>query len=512
VQTIIKFLAKIFFLNLKIKKLKMSVSDIEKFSLQEFSQKKMPASLPFKEIGTYLIDWSLLSTFHCYPKIFQYKNTVARILWSICFLLFGAITCWLVAQCYMDYVEYEVVTQIKVITERPITFPTITICQYNPFTTVFAQDLINNYSIQAFNKSIENMSFQEVVANLISISSLTKMLAAQTEYESKKNLGQEFQINYCLFNKKRCFKNQDFKNVYLFEHGYCVQFNSLSMSSSKTVTEAGKEFGLSLVMGPFVNSNKYPTAQSKGLVVYVHKPEFDPISSEGIQVKTGEETFISLKKTLSQVQPSPYGVCNDLSDFDSDIYKFMVNSNKTYRQYDCLNLCLQQVITKICGCYYTKYPMFDQAKACLNLTQLNCTNYIETGFANGYSQRCLDKCPLECESVTYDYSVSTLDFPSREFYETSINDRTFYKILSNTFGTNVTYDLYKENFLSLNVFLSSNKYTQIIEIPKISTIDLISGIGGSIGIFLGFSIFSLIEVLELLFQVIFISVFKKRIY
>jgi amiloride-sensitive sodium channel subunit alpha len=229
-------------------------------------------------------------------------------------------------------------------------------------------------------------------------------------------------------------------------------------------------------------------------------------------VKTGEDTFISLKKTLSQVQPSPYGACNDLSDFDSDIYKFMVDSNRAYRQYDCLYLCLQQVITKKCGCYYTRYPMFDQAKACLNKTELNCTNIYEQGFANGYSQRCLDKCPLECESVTYDYSVSTLDFPSREFYETFINDSIFSKNISDALGTNGTFDLYKENFLSLNVFLSSNKYTKIMEMPKISLIDLISGIGGSIGIFLGFSMFSLIEVLELLFQVLIIIIFKKRIH
>jgi hypothetical protein len=79
------------------------------------------------------------------------------------------------------------------------------------------------------------------------------MLTAQPNFDIKKNLGQEFQLSYCIFNKKRCFKNNDFKSVYLFEHGNCIQFNSLKVSSSKTVTEAGKEFGLSLTMGPFIN-------------------------------------------------------------------------------------------------------------------------------------------------------------------------------------------------------------------------------------------------------------------
>ncbi len=182
----------------------------------------------------------------------------------------------------------------------------------------------------------------------------------------------------------------------------------------------------------------------------------------------------------------------------------MIDSNRTYRQNDCLNLCLQQYITQKCGCYYTKYPMYNQAKSCLNLTELTCISNQELDFANGYSAKCLSKCPLECESVSYDYSVSTLDFPSREFYDTTINDKIY--------GSNITYALYKMNFLSLNVFLSSNKYTKITEIPKISTIDLISNIGGSIGVFLGLSIFSLLEVVELLIQVIFITFFKKPIY
>ena len=81
---------------------------------------------------------------------------------------------------------------------------------------------------------------------------------------------------------------------------------------------------------------------SKGLVVYVHNPVFDPIpSSEGIQVKAGEDTFISVKKAISKFQPSPYGTCNDLSEVDKDIYKFMTHTNKTYRQYECLHVCLQ---------------------------------------------------------------------------------------------------------------------------------------------------------------------------
>ena len=61
--------------------------------------------------------------------------------------------------------------------------------------------------------------------------------------------------------------------------------------------------------------------------------------------------------------------------------------------------------------------------------------------------------------------------------------------------------LYKD-FLSLNIYFSSMKYTEIRQTPKMNIIDLKSNLGGALGIFLGFSVFSLIEILEVIVKVI----------
>ncbi len=45
------------------------------------------------------------------------------------------------------------------------------------------------------------------------------------------------------------------------------------------------------------------------------------------------------------------------------------------------------------------------------------------------------------------------------------------------------------------------KFTEIKQTPKINVIDLISNLGGVLGIFLGFSVFSLIEIVEVAAQV-----------
>jgi hypothetical protein len=72
-----------------------------------------------------------------------------------------------------------------------------------------------------------------------------------------------------------------------------------------------------------------------------------------------------------------------------------------------------------------------------------------------------------------------------------------------------TYDLYKDYFYSIKVFYAEATYTQITEAPQQGIVDLLSSLGGNLGMFLGFSIFSFVELLELLIKVIWILLKHK---
>lgn len=54
--------------------------------------------------------------------------------------------------------------------------------------------------------------------------------------------------------------------------------------------------------------------------------------------------------------------------------------------------------------------------------------------------------------------------------------------------------------LELYVYFENMKYMEISEKPSMTLNGLISNIGGTIGLFLGMSVMSLIEVLELIFS------------
>ena len=55
----------------------------------------------------------------------------------------------------------------------------------------------------------------------------------------------------------------------------------------------------------------------------------------------------------------------------------------------------------------------------------------------------------------------------------------------------------REHSLSFNVYYSDLSYTILTESPKTSIADLFSQIGGGLGLFVSFSVFTLFEFIEL---------------
>ena len=72
--------------------------------------------------------------------------------------VFAAATAWVVYLGIFNYFEYDIVTKLDVINQRPADFPVITICNSNPFTTKGAQDLISNIAVSNYGIDIDNFT------------------------------------------------------------------------------------------------------------------------------------------------------------------------------------------------------------------------------------------------------------------------------------------------------------------------------------------------------------------
>ena len=122
-------------------------------------------------------------------------------------------------------------------------------------------------------------------------------------------------------------------------------------------------------------------------------------------------------------------------------------------------------------------------------------------------ESCLKDCPLECESITFDLQLSSLEYPSIQFFNAFLNDTSSFQT-QNSLDLS-SYEKFKECFLAVNIFYPFLQYNKITIAPKLSVIDLISQIGGSLGMFLGFSLFHFVEVGEILFLTFFVWLAKK---
>ena len=224
-------------------------------------------------------------------------------------------------------------------------------------------------------------------------------------------------------------------------------------------------------------------------------------------------SMISVKRIYTQKYPSPYSDCIDLKSYSSDLYDFIVGANLTYRQQDCFKLCIQRDIIVSCGCYSLEYPKLtiiqtsnatNSTRACLTLSEYDCLDDKKKNFN---VQECRERsCPLECDSVTFDLSLSSLINPHlKEFNSFSPQEIAAYQ---KVIGANLTYEGFRTTWINVKVYFSTLQYTEISESPKVSIIDLFTQIGGSLGMFVSFSIFTLFELFEMFFLVVYYSLWR----
>jgi len=97
---------------------------------------------------------------------------------------------------------------------------------------------------------------------------------------------------------------------------------------------------------------------------------------------------------------------------------------------------------------------------------------------------------------------------SGDIYKDIINEK---KSLRKDFETtSLTDEKARRSFAILNVYYDSLTYTELTESPQMDIIALLASIGGNLGLFLGVSIFSLFEVIQVLTEIYFIRLKGKN--
>jgi hypothetical protein len=221
--------------------------------------------------------------------------------------------------------------------------------------------------------------------------------------------------------------------------------------------------------------------------------------------KAGDEVNVVVNREIIQKKEHPYSECiEDLDNYkfsNSSIYNHITKVlNNTYKKHECLKYLKNEEALKILNCYISWLPMLNNERDLCSSDQcLNC----DAVFAN-YGRS--DMCPLECTSSSYELTFVNMDYPSIA----RINELKKKKEITSKFmnPSNVSNEDIASSVVKLKIYYDKMSYRLLKEVPKVSELSLISNIGGTMGLFLGISLLTLIEILEI--SIIVISSFLNR--
>ena len=442
-------------------------------------------------INDILIEVGTSTTAHGIPKIISSKLFLLRIIWSIFLLGSASVCCYMIFKSISNYCDREVVTKTTLTNQLPTEFPAITICNRSPFVT--------NESISFYEKNLENLTKQlnqnnDSLTEQVSTYKLFEAFNLSNEYQKKLGLELKELIYECIFNYQPCNYTNDFVWYYDFQFGNCFKFNSGIDSNgvsigSKNIYQIGKDFGLKLEV--FTGNYKYPSTEHTGLRIVIHNSSINPSTFEGLTVPTGLDTNIAVNRLYYFKQPNPYSKCiSNIENHRSDLVQAIIKSRYQYRQYDCYLVCFQRFLVNKTGCYFPAIMNLYDAKLCLSIKEFKTFDILllyKDFLSMDAFHFCESSCPLECDYIQYSTTVSHANI--------KIPDN------SNEKYTN----------LSLKIFYDSWSFTKIEEIPKTDIVDLIANIGGTLVLFMGISILSFGEIIELIFLIINFLLKKNQV-
>ena len=184
-----------------------------------------------KKLKERVRDIGMDSALHGLNIIIRYGG-LKRIYWILIFFTALGTALYFSIAGLLLYLQYETTSEIRYVNELPGMFPTVTVCNRNPFTTDFSIEFIK--SIMTNNSLIENgtEAFDPVNLTADKLDTILYLARAyaKSDYfsdDEKRKLGfsAEGFLLGCQFNFYDC-DMRDWTWYYDFYYGNCYIFNS----------------------------------------------------------------------------------------------------------------------------------------------------------------------------------------------------------------------------------------------------------------------------------------------
>ena len=213
---------------------------------------------------------------------------------------------------------------------------------------------------------------------------------------------------------------------------------------------------------------------------------------QGINIKTGANTYVAIQRQFTQKQSSPYSTClidlsyfKNLNSYSGVLYGYFSLFDVTYYDQNfCQKVCYQDKLIKNCSCSSIVTPPIPNTHYCLGDLEVQCLDEFTTFFSTAdLNALCESACLEKCDVVEYQTSITMSNFPSLTYLR---NLRSGYK--TNLFPKNYSISdtelisFAQQGFLKVVINYDTLYYISITERPQYSIYDLIGLIGGQLGL------------------------------
>jgi hypothetical protein len=455
---------------MKIKAVKnIKTENVLKIERTSVDSKTLPVSInenkktsKMKRIKKRVCELLEESSSHGIPNIARNRNLFSLVMWSSFTILSVCLGTHFIIKSILEYLKYNTFTNIEIINEQKAQFPGISFC-----------------ALPSFNSSI-NQTFSLGIFDNIFETNLSQYVE---EYND--------------ITMGKCFRYNSGKNIY----------NESYQLLNSTIK--GFKYGLKLTLNIQIPED-YDYAEIYLFIYNQSLRPFDSENSHGFWILPGSYYYFELDRVFYKNLDAPYSNClKDINSFKKNktIIDNIRKKNRDYTQANCYYLCsfLFALEESNCGCNST---LIDFSKNCIRnyntieteMTRCN-SKYLKEFRKNKQNNVCSEYCPLECDSMDFvitphSYAILSSGNISKK---------------SKSLGT-VQYSTYEElrkKYLPIRVYYNELKYTVINEKPETESFKFISEIGGILGLFLGISFLSLIEIFEIIYEIQLV-LFRKK--
>ncbi|XP_064361609.1 acid-sensing ion channel 3 isoform X3 [Dromaius novaehollandiae] len=484
------------------------------------------------------------SSLHGISHIFAYGAvSLRRVLWSLFFLGSLGLLLLVCAERVAYFLTYPHVTKLDEVAVPNLTFPAITICNLNEFrfSKITRNDMYHVGELLAllndrYEISNPQLAEPDVLAALRDKANFKNFKAkpfSMAEFYNRTGHDLADMLLQCSFRGANCtarnFTVRELRpgrlppapgtpsatcrcrgrdcgpencTAIFTRLGKCYTFNSGEPGTELLTTlQGGAGNGLELMLN--IQQEEYlpvwgdtdETSYEAGVKVQIHSQEEPPfIDQLGFGVAPGFQTFVSCQQQRPAARqlvylPPPWGDCK-ATPIESD---FFTNYSITACRLDCET----RYLAENCNCRMVHMP--GNANVCTPEQYKECADPALDFLVKKDSEYCA--CRTPCDMVRYGKELSMVKIPSKASA----------KYLAKKF--NKTEQYIAENVLVLDIFFEALNYETIEQKKAYEVAGLLGDIGGQMGLFIGASLLTILEIFDYLYEVFrdkLLSLYKDK--